>query len=536
VAEHGAAVPRARAPWTDGLVLAAACLLVFGWGAADAPLFDLDEGAFSQATLEMLRSHDWLRTSLNGAPRYDKPILTYWLQAGSVLLLGVHELSFRLPSILAATAWALLVWRFACEYAGGRSAALFAAGSLATALMVTIIGHAAIADALLNLWLAGAMLDIYRHSRQPSRARVLRVFAWMALGTLTKGPIAVAVPVAVAFLFFALQRRLPELLRAALDPLGWIVYLGIVGVWVVPLLLEGSGDFLLQFLLRHNVGRLAEAAEGHGGGPWYYLIWLPVVVLPYTALLPRALGLARSWRSDPLATYLLLWFAVVFVVFSFSATQLPHYILYGCTPLFLLFGRERLHAPRAAIALAPALLFTALLTSLPLWLPLAMPPERRAYERGIVELAIASIGPSYYLLGAACIAGVIALLAWSSRPVWQRLLIAGALQAVLVLGAVMPVLADAQQVPTRDAGRIASQYPGEAVSYRTFLPSFSVYRGRATPNRSPQPGELVFLRKDRLRQLQREFPGEAFTQIYAGGGVLLLKRPEATASPVGARS
>ena len=53
----------------------------------NVPLFDVDEGAFGQATREMFLRGDFLSTSLNGQPRYDKPILSYWLQAASLAAL-----------------------------------------------------------------------------------------------------------------------------------------------------------------------------------------------------------------------------------------------------------------------------------------------------------------------------------------------------------------------------------------------------------------------------------------------------------------
>ncbi|MCQ8780467.1 hypothetical protein NQU49_28115, partial [Escherichia coli] len=63
------------------LFLFAAVLLGFWSNLWAVPLFDLDEGAFSQATREMLAAGQWLTTTLNGEPRYDKPILIYWAQA-----------------------------------------------------------------------------------------------------------------------------------------------------------------------------------------------------------------------------------------------------------------------------------------------------------------------------------------------------------------------------------------------------------------------------------------------------------------------
>src|SRR4029434_3184441 len=93
--------------------LAAVTVLAsFFWMLGAAPLFDVDEGAFSQATLEMFQRGDFLSTTLNGKPRYDKPILVYWLQAASVAVFGPSEFAFRLPSALCASLWALATLLF----------------------------------------------------------------------------------------------------------------------------------------------------------------------------------------------------------------------------------------------------------------------------------------------------------------------------------------------------------------------------------------------------------------------------------------
>lgn len=99
-------------PWQRVAVVALP-LLALLLSLGSAPLFDRDEGAFSEATREMLARGDFLSTWLDGEPRYDKPILIYWLQALAVLLLGVNEWAFRLPSALAACGWAWAVWAFA---------------------------------------------------------------------------------------------------------------------------------------------------------------------------------------------------------------------------------------------------------------------------------------------------------------------------------------------------------------------------------------------------------------------------------------
>jgi 4-amino-4-deoxy-L-arabinose transferase-like glycosyltransferase len=69
------------------------------------PLFDLDEGAFAEATREMLASGTFAATYLDGVPRYDKPIFSYWMQALSITLFGLNEWAVRLPSALASCLW-----------------------------------------------------------------------------------------------------------------------------------------------------------------------------------------------------------------------------------------------------------------------------------------------------------------------------------------------------------------------------------------------------------------------------------------------
>src|ERR1700759_3439507 len=90
-------------------------LAAFLFNRGGIPLYDVDEGACSEATREMFVRHDFLSTWLNGAPRFDKPILIYWCQAVFMWLFGPNEWAFRLPSALAAAAWCWAVGMFAGE-------------------------------------------------------------------------------------------------------------------------------------------------------------------------------------------------------------------------------------------------------------------------------------------------------------------------------------------------------------------------------------------------------------------------------------
>jgi hypothetical protein len=251
--------------------------------------------------------------------------------------------------------------------------------------------------------------------------------------------------------------------------------------------------------------------------------------MPFTALLPAALRRAR--QPDPLDGFLLLWFIVVFMFFSFSGTQLPHYLLYGCTPLFILFGRSWRAAPARGWILLPALLLVAVLGALPWILPRIPIPEQRVYEAGIVALAARSFAWTYYALAAAALLGLLVLLFRRGIEPWRAVLGAGLMLSVLVWFGVVPVLAAAQQEPVRQAALRAKALNLPVVSYHTFLPSFSIYRGAVTPTRLPEPNELVFVRLDHLADLQTDLGLRVvLVPEFRRGGVALLLRPTAPTS------
>ncbi len=498
------------------IVLAALCLPTL----AGYPLFDVDEGAFSEATREILRSGDWLSTTLNGAPRWDKPILVYWLQAASVLAFGLDEFALRLPSALAALAWALAIVRFAAPRWGSIDA-LLAAWVGATSIGVIVIAHSATADAVLNALLAATMFDLWRHLDDGDRAALRRAYLWMALGLLDKGPIAVLIPAAAGFAYCASARRWRDGLRAALDWRGWLILLAVAGPWYLAQWLLHGRAFVDGFLVRHNLDRFHGTLEGHGGGLGYYLLFLPLLLLPWSGMLWQlARRLPSDWR-DPLARYLLLWFAFVFVFFSLSGTKLPHYLLYGMTPVFLLIARRlrETGSPRNLL-LAPL----GVLIALPLLPWLLQRWSERAGAQGPAfyvaqaRRALETASTTYYVLTVSCAVLALALSVYGRWPPWRRAVGTSALLAIALGYGFAPWLGAVLAAPVRDAARVAATFPQQAVQWEIAAPSFSVYRQRITPSRPPLAGELAITRIDRID------PAVPVDRLFEEGGVVLLLR------------
>lgn len=513
---------RRRRALRPGTLWAAAVLALLLLRLGAAPLFDVDEGAFAEATREMVATGDYGFTTLDGAPRFDKPILVYWLQAASVGAFGVSEGALRLPSALCTWGWAIAAAVFAARR-WGRRTGLLAGTALVTSAGPLVIGRASTADALLNLLLALALFDAWRWIESPRPAPLRRAYLWIALGLLAKGPVALLIPAAVTLLFLwsvGEARRWP---RLALHAPGWAILLGVAGPWYAYALHLHGMAFVEGFLLRHNVHRFTTTLEGHGGSLLYYVALTPVLLLPWAALLPSAVrAVPRLWRGERLDRFLLAWSGFVLVFFSLSGTKLPHYALYGATPVFLLLARAAEWASPASRKATAATIGALLLLLaigpglLPRLAPLAGDPLYVALLAGAARGALA------VQLGAA-----LALVLWLAtlarfRP-FPAVLAAGAAGlAVVIVALGVPWLGGALQGPVRRAALVARSRPEPVVQYRVRIPSFSLYRGAPTPRSTPEPGQVAITTERGLATLPAErevlFRENGYVLVRVGEG------------------
>ncbi len=535
--------PPWAAAWPSLLPAMLLVLLLGYWllGLGAAPLFDVDEGAFAEASREMLASGDWGHTTLNGTDRFDKPILVYWLQAGSLALFGASEFAVRLPSALCAVGLGLLLAFEARRRLGG-AAVWLAPLLMATALGPWIIGRAATADALLHLLLALSLVDLSRALLDGNVPARRRFALWMGLGLLAKGPVAVVLP-AGALLLWAMASgragwlRLLHLLR---DGWAWLILLLVAAPWYVYALQRHGMAFVEGFLLRHNLERFSGPLEGHGGSLVYYLLALPLLVWPWAPLLVSGLlrGLrerSRLWvtyrqrdRREPLGFDALwaAWGLWVLLLFSLSGTKLPHYLLYGFVPLIWMLTRLLTQglSMRLFAALLGCMALSLLLgASSPWWMQLLAQRLGDVHAQALLDLTAMSAMPLPGLaLGALALVGLLA----ARQAAWRLPLLAGAALATqLSLSLqVLPWWGEAVQGPVRALSQAAAERQLPLVQWRTHQPSSGFYRAQAAPRRLPQLGEAALLRSDHLAALRQTLPAPqtARTLVQARGFVLVL--------------
>jgi 4-amino-4-deoxy-L-arabinose transferase-like glycosyltransferase len=345
------------------------------------PLIDRDEPRFAEASREMLQRGDYVVPYFNNHYRFDKPPLAYWLQTISYRIFGDNDFAARFPSTIAAalTALILLEWgrRIGSERVGWWAAIIFT-----LCLQTFVHAKAAVADMWLVFFVTLAHWSAYELLRdratsisQPSTLNSQRSSWWifylaLAFGFLAKGPIAWTPLLTIgSTMFFA---RDIELARRIKFVRGIFLTLAIVSIWGVPALIRTHGDFFRVGIMHHVVARSFSTMEGHGASSFgtyllllpFYLITIFASFFPWSIKLPWLIK--RLWRErDKIDNYLFAGSAIIFVIFTFVQTKLPHYTLPAFPLLALLLARYLAHAdfsPKtfARISMATAVVLLAI--------------------------------------------------------------------------------------------------------------------------------------------------------------------------------
>src|SRR5262245_16230565 len=218
---------RRTAPAALWLALLAAALSAppFLAGLGSTGLSEPDEGRNAEVAREMLASGDWVTPRINDAVYLDKPPLFFWAAAASLGLTGVNEWGARLPSALAALGGIGLAVLFARRHLCAATAAATAA-ILALSPLYLGFGRLVVFDTTLLFFTAAAILAAYECLESKRSVRLLPAvfFAATGLGTITKGPVALVVPLLVA-VAWSLVRRAPRRLARLRWGQGILVYL-----------------------------------------------------------------------------------------------------------------------------------------------------------------------------------------------------------------------------------------------------------------------------------------------------------------------
>jgi 4-amino-4-deoxy-L-arabinose transferase-like glycosyltransferase len=304
------------------------------------PLFDEDEGFFAEASRQMLASGDFVTINVNGEERYDKPALFFWINALSLKLFGINEFAVRLPSFIFFILTLILLFNFSKKYFQ-TSNAYISVIIMTSIVQFQVLGRASVSDNLLNLLVASALFSFYSFEQNNQQRSLFAMYTFAGLGLLTKGPIAFIIIFGVILFYLFFTQNL-KFLRRLLHPL-YLLWAFLIPLPWFYMAYKRSGEFLFyDFLIKHNIGRFTNTMESHGGYFWYYIPVLFLAFLPFGHLIIAAF---KNINFNKKNIFLATWFLVPLILFSFSKTQLPHYISIGFFPLIILISQSKTFNP-----------------------------------------------------------------------------------------------------------------------------------------------------------------------------------------------
>lgn len=340
------------------------CLLISLVGIADHDLWTPDEPREAALALHMQRTREWAVPRLAGTPFVEKPPLFYIIASQVTALFGriigcIPAL--RLTSALFGLGTLGMTFLIGRRLWGKRAGIL---AMLALSLMPGFVQvtHWILVDNALMFFTAAALwclLEAFAGQRPVflAPAGLFAAGAFLSKGFI--GPLVIALGAAGLLAGAFSQRALGWLF--APRGLAWLALAAAffalpAGVWILALRNQGGPELWREWFWSNQFGRFSGQASQLGHVRWagYYLIILPVYILPWLAawLLGTGRALRGIFRREQLEnqwSFLLCWALGGLALLTVSSSKREIYLAV-LLPAFALTAAAALREPPASWA------------------------------------------------------------------------------------------------------------------------------------------------------------------------------------------
>jgi 4-amino-4-deoxy-L-arabinose transferase-like glycosyltransferase len=325
------------------LILLAACVGIYLVGAFMIPLMDIDASQYASISREMLERKSYLQIFDLGKDYLDKPPMLFWLSALSMKIFGVYDWAYRIPSLIFLGVALYSVFKFTQLYYSNQTARL-ATIILASCQAFFLIAHDVRTDTILMGWVILSIYLLAKWSEQNNKSDFFLAIIAIAGGMMTKGPIAIVVPVLCFVPQWASQQKWSFFIKPI-----YLLGLVLLAILLVPM----SWGLYQQYDL--HPGKLINNRPIESGLKFYYwtqsfgrytgenfyhemsyftfllenMFWsfLPWIFVFLWALVSKAFDIVKEGVFKPGAERISFFgFVLTYLVLSRSQAQLPHYI------------------------------------------------------------------------------------------------------------------------------------------------------------------------------------------------------------------
>jgi 4-amino-4-deoxy-L-arabinose transferase-like glycosyltransferase len=296
------------------------------------PIRMWDEARQANNAYEMYKDGNWVVTHFEGKPDMwnTKPPLLIWMQVGFMKILGVNELSVRLPSAIAAFLTCGLLLFISIRYLKS-----FWFGFITVIVLVTCQGYISEHgsrtgdyDTLVTFFSLSAGFSLFLYTEEDRKLKYLYFFfLGLTLAVLTKG-IAGLLLLPGLFIYLIIRKKIKELLKNKHLYLGMAIFFLIIVSFYVLRELQNPGYF--KAIISNELGgRYLSIIEGHEGDFGYY--WQNLInyrLSEWVFLVPCGLVIGLSFKEKKM--FRLTMFSIIlvisyFLIISICKTKLEWY-------------------------------------------------------------------------------------------------------------------------------------------------------------------------------------------------------------------
>ena len=320
------------------------CIIIYIVGSITIPLMEIDSVQYANISREMLVHKNFLQIFDQGKDYLDKPPLLFWISSISMYLFGINDFAFRLPSILMAIVAIYSTYKFTLIYYS-KELALLASLILASSQAMFLITHDVRTDTMLMSWVILGIWQFAHWTKFKNWSSLIVAFVAVAFGMMTKGPIALMVPIFSFVPHLLIHKNFKLLFRWE-----YLIGLLIIIVLLIPMDLGLYQQFDLHpekemygrtgtsglrfFYWTQSFGRITGESIWHENDHFTFLfenlIWgfLPWTLYFIVGLFSDFFKLIKNklqidpnteWISTP-------GFLITYCALGISHYQLPHYI------------------------------------------------------------------------------------------------------------------------------------------------------------------------------------------------------------------
>lgn len=294
-------------------------------GLVRTDIFIVDESRNASCAIEMMDRGEWIIPYYNGGYRFDKPPLHYYFMRLGYYLFGKTSLGARFFSAIFGLLTLWIVWVYSKRNIGV-DAALWSVIALSSSIHFLLEFHLAVPDPYLIFFFTLALFSFYDFLHHGRKLEWFLIYISLAMGVLSKGPVALLLPGFIFLVFILFQKRQKwELIQSLNIPLGALIFVVLALPWYLLVWKQTQGEWLQAFIFDHNINRFASGKEGHSGSFFLVPMMTLLGMLPFSLLIFPGLRKAIGFERDSLSFYCTLAFASILIFFGLSGTKLPNY-------------------------------------------------------------------------------------------------------------------------------------------------------------------------------------------------------------------